>query len=158
MKKKEALVLAPQKVDVIMEYVTNILDDSEQVCASINFNTAKINGESMCVIDIYVPIKKFERHLNLGITSQHSDVIFRELLDRIIMEVLPSEVMGATKFYHLRSTNNSFDGINIVNQIGSQIKLNMYGIDRSISDEYNQKYDEYENSLNNEDNISMRKI
>lgn len=158
MKKKEAEVLAPQKVDVIMEYVTNILEDSQQVFASINFNAAKINGESMCVIDIYVPIKKFERHLNLGITSQHSDVIFRELLSRVILEVLSSESIGATRFYHLRSINDSFDGINILNQIGSEIKLNMYGIDKNISDEYNQKYDEYENNLTDEDNISMRKI
>ena len=147
MKKIEAEIVAPQKVNIIMEYVNNILENSNKVSAQMNFDSVKIDGQCMCVLDINMV--NHEQHLNLGIPSQFADIIFKELLNRVLNDVLPSESMGATKFYRFRSNDNSFDGINIMNEIGSEIRLNMYGINKSISDEYNQKYEEYRNSLKN---------
>jgi len=158
MKKKEAEILLSQKVDVIMEYITTILEDSTKVSSSMKFNSAKIDGENMCTLDIYVPINNFERHLNLGITIDQKNVIFREFLSRVVVNILPHETIGATRFYQLRSNFSLFDGITIINSIGSEIKVNMYGIDKNISNEYNIKYDEYKNTLMTEENIFQKKI
>ena len=40
--------------------------------------------------------------------------------------------------------------------IGSEIKVNMYGVDRSISNEYNEKYEKYLNQSMME-NSTLRK-
>ena len=157
MKKQEAEVLASEKVDLIIEYITQMLDDSTKLSASMEFNSAKINGQKMCTLDIYVPIKNFERHLNLDIPKDHQNIILKEFLNRILTTFLSHETIGPTKFYQLRSSNFLFDGIMIVNTIGSEIKVNMYGIDKQIADEYNKEYEEYRNSIL-EDNTSKKRI
>ena len=102
-------------------------------------------------------LENFEKHLNLGITSDHYNVLCKEFLDRVITTFLPHETIEATRFYEFRS-NNIFDGVSIVNSIGSEIKVNMYGVDRSISNEYNEKYDEYLNQSMMENSISRKKV
>ena len=139
MKKIEAKALAPEKSKLVIEYITQILSDSEKVNSVMDFWYAKIDGQNMCTMDIYVPFRNFEKHLNLGITSDHYNVLCKEFLDRVITTFLPHETIGATRFYQFRS-NSIFDGVSIVNSIGSEIKVNMYGVDRSISNEYNEKY------------------
>ena len=96
--------------------------------------------------------------MNLEITVDHIDVILKEFLSRVVIDILPNDTIGATKFYHLRSNSSLFDGITIVNSISSEIKVNMYGIDRDIVNEYNKRYDEYKNSLMIEENILKNKI
>ena len=81
----------------------------------------------------------------------------KEFLNRILTTFLSHETIGPTKFYQLRSSNFLFDGIKIVNTIGSEIKVNMYGIDKQIADEYNKEYEEYRNSIL-EDNTSKKRI
>ena len=137
MKKKEAEVLAPEKIDVIVEYIMQILEDTSKVSGMMNFSSAK--------------------HLNLGITSDHYNVLCKEFLDRVLTTFLPHETIGATRFYQFRS-NNIFDGVNIVNSIGSEIKVNMYGIDKNISNEYNEKYEEYLNQSMMENNASRKRV
>ena len=157
MKKKEAEVVASKRVDLIMEYITQILKEPSKVFATMRFSSAKIDGQNMCTIDIYVPEKEFERHLNLGITSDHRDVLCREFLNRVITNILPHETIGATRFYSLRSNTTSFEGISVVNSISSEIKINMYGIDKKISDEYNIKYEDYRNNTMLDDNSNKIK-
>lgn len=147
MKKEEAKALANDRVRVIMEYITLILEDTVKVSAKMKFNHAKINGQNMNTLDIYVPEKDFEKHINLGITTDHSDIIYKSFLDKVIEEILPSETIGATKFYSIRSNQGAFDGIDAMNDIGSNIKINMYGISNEVYEEYNEKYDKYVNSL-----------
>ena len=101
MKKKEAEVLAPEKIDVIVEYIMQILEDTSKVSGMMNFSSAKIDGQNMCSI---------------------------------------------------------FDGVSIVNSIGSEIKVNMYGVDRGISNEYNEKYDEYLNQSMMENSTSRKRV
>ena len=38
----------------------------------MNFWYVKIDDQNMCTSDIYVPETNFEKHLNLGITIDHS--------------------------------------------------------------------------------------
>ena len=54
MKKKEAVTIAPEKVDIIMVYITQILDNPNKISGIINFNSAKIDGQNVCTLDIYV--------------------------------------------------------------------------------------------------------
>lgn len=147
MKRNEAEELAVKRVDLVMEYIEQILNDTKVVKSSMNFTTAKIEGKNMCVLDIFVPAVGFEKHLNLGITSDHINVIYKELLDRISSTLFAHETLGASPFYSMRSTQGSFDGIDTLNDRGSINKINMYGIDKSISDEYNQKLFEFQNGL-----------
>lgn len=158
MKKKEAELLAPEKVDVILDYIKKILEDSTKVSVEINFNSAKINGQNVCTIDIYVPLKNFERHLNLGIPNNFIDILYNEFLNRVIVDIFPHETIEATRIYHLRSNLILFDGINIINSIGSEIKVNMYGIDKNIVEEYNLRHDEFKKSLMSDDNSLKRKV
>lgn len=146
MKKEEAKLLSKERVNVIMEYITQILNDDTKLSASMDFYSAKTNGNSMCWFHIYVPYNNFERRFCLGITNDHSNVIKKEFLDRVISDVFHSDTLGATKFYKIRGSE-SFDGIYIVNNKGSKIKVNMYGIDNNIMDEYNNKFNEYNEFL-----------
>ena len=47
MKKEEAKILSNDRVRVIMEYITLILEDTVKVSAKMKFNHAKINGQNM---------------------------------------------------------------------------------------------------------------
>ena len=149
MKKKEAEMLAKEKVDIIMQSITKLLEEPTRVLARMNFSSVKVEGKSMATVNIYVPENDYEEHLKLDITNDHTNVIFKEFLKRVISEVLPHETIGASRFYMFRSNTDSFDGIRIVNAKGSEIKVNMYGIDKNISDEYNLKYEEYVRKINN---------
>ncbi len=143
MKKKEAEKLAPQKINLIIEYITQILEDTSKVSGMMRFSSAKINSQNMCTIDMYVLNKNFEKHLNLDITSDHQDVLRKEFLNRVITDFLPHDTIGATRFYRLCSNTLLFEGISIINSIGSEIKMNMFGTDKEIINEYNAKYDEF---------------
>ena len=149
MKKIEAEELAVQKVDVIIEYIAQILSDKNKVDSMMNFSTAKIDGNNMSTIDIYVPVKDFERHINLGITSDHLNVIYKEFLDRIPNTFFTHDTIGVSRFYNIRTSQGQFDGIIASNIIGSKIKINMSNIDRNISEDYNKKYDDFVNNINN---------
>lgn len=141
MKKAEALNKAGEKSKLIIEYITQILKDEEKVKGNMSFGSNKIDGQMMATLDIYVPKRDFEKHLNLGITSDHIDVLYEQFLNDLLDEILPTDTIGVTKFYSMRSMVKSFDGINAVNLIGSEITINMYGIDENIVKNYEEKYD-----------------
>lgn len=84
MKKIEAQAIAPERSRLVIEYITKILSDIEKVNASMNFSSAKIDNQMMCTLDIYVPQRNFEKHLNLGITSDHSLVLYEQILNDFI--------------------------------------------------------------------------
>ena len=146
MKKIEAEMLAPEKIDTIMEYIMQILEDSEKVSAKMIFNIDKIEGKAMNTLDIYVPKNDFEKHLNLGITNDHRNVLLKEFLNRVVAEIFPLENIGASNFYSVRGTFDSFDGIGIFNSKGSSIYMDMYGVDEKLTIEYNKSYEEFKKS------------
>lgn len=103
-------------------------------------------------VPLYVPYKDFERHFNLGITPEYISILHEQLLNDLI-PYLDDNFIGVTRFYSLRSNNLLFDGVRVMNIMGSSIMLNMYGIDENISSEYNKKYEEYVNNLQSTDKI-----
>lgn len=158
MKKKEAQMLAPSKSNLIMEYITQILSDTDKLNGDIEFNFAKINNQMNCVLDIYVPTKNFEKHLNLEITSDHSLVLYEQVLTDLL-NFLPSETMGVTKYFSIKSMAEYFSGVVALNNIGSELKINFNTTNPDfmiLIDNYIKKYDEIAESLKNQESPKLR--
>ncbi len=158
MKKEEAMEIAPKRSLLLCEYIIQILSDAEKVNGEIEINFTKINNERMVTFDIYVPSKNFEEHLNTGITTQQIDVLTEQILNDLIDNFLESETMGCSRYYSIRGGYGmNMDGVNLVNNIGSIIKLNFVcrgdKFDEQIQN-YNAKLDEYENQQKN--NIKLK--
>ena len=123
MKKIEAKVLAPTKSKLVIEYITQILSDSEKANSVMDFWHAKIDGQNMCTLDIYVSETNFEKHLNLGITRDHSLVLYEQILNDFLDTFIEHEAIGVTKYYSIKSMQNDFSGVDAVNLNGSRIKI-----------------------------------
>lgn len=160
MKKIEAIELAPERSKLIIEYIIQILSDPEQVNARMDFNVVKIDNQMMCVLDIYVPKRGFEKHLNLGITSEHDLILYEQLLNDLLDTFLEHETIGITKYYSLKSMQENFTGIDAINTLGSKIKINLNssGTDfMELIDKYSKRYDELLKNLDQGQNeIELR--
>jgi len=151
MKKVEAQALAPEKSKLIIEYITKILSDTEKVNAMINFSSAKIDNQKMCTLDIYVPQRNYEKHLNLGITIDHELVLYERLLSDLLATFLEHETMGVSRYYSIKSMQENFTGINAVNSMGSKIKINLNssGADfQELMKSYNKRINDHIDSIN----------
>lgn len=159
MKKLEAKSLASEKSKLVIEYITQILSDSEKVNSVMDFWYAKIDGQNMCTLDIYVPETNFEKHLNLGITIDHSLVLYEQILNDFLDTFLENETMGVTRYYSIKSMQNDFSGVDAVNRNGSRIKINFNTTDpdfMNIVSEYTRRYNEFAESLENHEQPKLR--
>ncbi len=159
MKKNEAQLLAPTKSSLIMEYITQILSDTDKLNGDINFNFAKINNQMTCVLDIYIPKKDFEKHLNLEITGDHYLVLYEQVLTDLL-NFLPSETIGITKYFSIKSMSEYFSGVVALNNIGSELKINFNTTDPDfmiLIDNYLKKYNEVAELLKNQKQQKLRK-
>ena len=159
MKKIEAKVLAPEKSKLVIEYITQILSDSEKVNSVMDFWYAKIDGQNMCTLDIYVPERNFEKHLNLGITIDHSLVLYEQILNDFLDTFLEHETMGVTRYYSIKSMQNDFSGVDAVNRNGSRIKINFNTTDpdfMSIVSGYTQRYNDFVELVKNQELPKLR--
>lgn len=149
MRESVVLEVISQRVNLIMEYLEQFLSDKELVEGRIDFASAKIDGQSVCVLDIYIFAKHFERHFNLGIPTSSCTIFYQELFSKILDKYLEDPVLGCSRFYTIRSIlgRNDFSGIDVVHSgIGSTIKLNFIYRDfdfGTIIDGYHQKISEY---------------
>lgn len=157
MKKNEAQVLAPAKSNLIMEYITQILSDTDKLNGDIEFNFAKINNQMSCVLDINIPAKNFEKHLNLEITSDHSLVLYEQVLNDLL-KFLPSETIGVTKYFSVKSMSDYFSGVVALNNIGSELRINFNTTNPDfmiLIDNYLRKYDEIAELLKNQEHTKL---
>ena len=157
MKKVEAQELAPEKSKLVIEYIAQILSDSEQTNSKMNFDTTKIDGQQMCTLDIYVPEKKFEKHLNLGITADHGLVLYKQILTDFINTFLEHDTIGLTRYYSIKSMQENFSGVDVENLNGSRIKINFNTTHPDFMDiisEYLRMYDEFVKKLSNQNDES----
>ena len=151
MKKVEAQEIAIERSKLILEYITQILSESEKVSGSIEFSSAKIDNQKMCTVDIFVS-NGFERHFNLGITTDHDLVLYEQLLNDLLDSFLEHETMGVSRYYSIKSMQEEFSGINAVNTIGSKIKINFKTTSPEFVDiisKYTKRIDEYTEFINN---------
>lgn len=158
MKKNEAQLLAPTKSNLIMEYITQILSDTDKLNGDIEFNFAKINNKMNCVLDIYIPTKDFEKHLDLEITSDHCLVLYEQVLIDLL-KFLPSETIGVTKYFSIKSMTEYFSGVVALNNIGSKLRINFNITNPDfmiLIDNYLKKYDKIAESLRNQEQIKSK--
>ena len=146
-KKEEAIQIAPERSVLLCEYITQIMSDDEKVNGEIKIDSAKINNERMITFDIYVPNRNFEKHLNTGITTQQIDVLTGQILNDLIDNFMESDTIGCTRYYTIRDGYGmNMDGINLVNSIGSEIKINFVCRGNCFSEQiesYDARLDEY---------------
>ncbi|MDD6224137.1 MAG: hypothetical protein PUB18_03960 [bacterium] len=144
MKKVEAQALAPEKSKLVIEYICQILSDPEKVNAQMNFTSYK--REKMCTLDIYIPSRNVQKRLDLGISKEHSLVLYEQLLNDLLDTFAEHETIGVTKYYSLKSMEENFSGINAVNSAGSKIKINLNSSGKDFMElisHYTQRYDEF---------------
>lgn len=159
MKKLEAKVLAPEKSKLVIEYIIQILSDSQKVNSVMDFWYAKIDGQNMCTLDIYVPETNFEKHLNLGITIDHSLVLYEQILNDFLDTFLEHQTMGVTRYYSIKSMQGNFSGVDAVNLNGSRIKINFNTTNPDFMNvvlEYTRRYNEFAESLENQEQPKLR--
>ena len=151
MKKDEALLLAPQRTKLIIEYIEQILSDNN-ITADMKFSAYKIDNQMMCTLSIFVPEKDFEKHLNLGITADHCDILNAQLFKDLLKTFLEHETIGISRYFEMKY----FDGENFTgitaNSESSELRMNfMYKGQKfnEIAKEYNDSIDIYVGQINN---------
>lgn len=102
--------------------------------------------------------KKIEKHLNLEITSDHCLVLYERVLTDLL-KFLPSETIGVTKYFSIKSMTEYFSGVVALNNIGSELKINFNTTNPDfmrLIDNYLEKYDEIAESLKNQEQPKLR--
>ena len=145
MKKNEAGEVSVDKSKVVIEFIKQILSDTKRVIAKMEFNWAKIDSQNMCTLDIYVPSKQFERHLNLQITIDHCDVFYSQLFKDLISNFLNDDVCELSSFMCVKGIiGNNFNGLVIANKkTNTQISLNF----KHTKENFNRIVDNYNKTL-----------
>lgn len=141
MKKNEALELANEKAQVVLDNLSSIL--SNNVDGDMFFEIDKINNENVCVVHIYDKKSRFEKHINLEITLDHSNILYDAILNKFADEIFNHKYIGISRYYIAKSNlKQNFQGIDAFSITGSKIKLHMQ-IDKKIVKKYNERYDEF---------------
>ena len=157
MKKKDAQDLAIIRSNLISEYITQILSDSNKVNAKMDFDFVKVDSEKMCFLNIYVPETKFEKHLNLGIPNYTFMAFLEKMKEQVLNDLLhflPSDTIGVSKYMEIKSSLlSSFSGVVVSNATGSKIKINFGYVDKNIVTNYMNKYNEFLKKLNSEEKL-----
>lgn len=159
MKKEEAKLLSLKQSQLVIEYLEQILSDSQKVNGVMYFSYAKINGINICTLDINVLEANFEKRINLQIPFHFAHILYQQVLFDIFDRFCEHETIGVTKFYSIKSTLEDFTGIKVVNSSGSIIKVDFnitdYSFNNTIS-EYNKKYEEFMLVLKEKNNIKIK--
>lgn len=146
MKKIEAEMIVPEESKVMIEYLDKILDDSQPVTGKMIFGSAKVEGESHFVVDIFAFETGFEKHIDLKITPEHADVFYEVFLNDLLDNFLEHETKGVTKYMDIPYFTGRFTGVMAVasNQSRIEIRFNKKGqsFDELIED-YNKRIDDY---------------
>ncbi len=149
MNMKQLVPTVVEKSDLIIEYITQILSDSDKVNGDIVFSYAKDKGKENCTFDLFVLSKGFERHFDSGISLQFSNVLYEQILNDLIDNFMESDTMGVGNFYSIKASNGQFNGVSVFNESGSKINLNFKYRDNNFSEiveAYNKKINDYKNS------------
>lgn len=155
MKKEEALILVPQRSNLIIEYIERILSEDKKVNGNIRLSSYKIENRTMCTLDIIVPEINLEKHINLGITIDHSDLLYAQLFRDFLKSFLEHETIGVSRYYAIKyDMAENFTGIKAINLNGSEIKINFLCSGQKFDEltkEYNSALETYVTSYKQED-------
>ncbi len=163
MKKQEAELIAIDESRVMIEYLEQILSD-DNISGNMIFSSNKVDGEKekMCTVDIMLNNGK-EKHLNLGISSIHSDVFTKQFTSDLVDRFAKDDTMGVSPFFEIKSmpptSRRGMDAISInkeTGKINNHIKIDFYykGQDfDSIMEEYNEKLKEAQKEVEEETKV-----
>ncbi len=164
MKKQEAMELSIDRSRVMIEYLEQILNDNG-ISGNMTFRSSKVEGEGekMCTVDIMLN-NGTERHLNLGITSMHSDIFTKQFTSDLVDRFAKDDIMGVSPYFEIKSmpsmSRNGMDAISInkeTGKINNHIKIDFYYGGQnfnSIMEEYNKKLKEAQKEI---EEIKVRK-
>lgn len=151
MKKDEAREIAPKISNFVIEALEQFLSIPDVTTGKMEFTSSKIDKQSMCTIDIYVPSRNIEEHINTGITVDHCDILYEQLFNDLLDRFLEDENMGVGRYIEIKSMmGGSFTGMNAQNLIGSKIALNFIRKGNNFSEiktAYNKRIKEYEEKV-----------
>lgn len=155
MKKKEALEVIPQRTSLLLDYIDHFMTNESAIMVDIRFDGKKIEKANTLVTDIVVFKQDiedtynprgdclFERHFNLGITTDHASLLFEAMLTELANKYLEADAIGISEFYAIRGLNTRFDGIDVSNSVGSVVHINFGGVSKEVEDDYNSRLEEY---------------
>ena len=133
-----------ERVNLIIEYIEQILSDENRVRGKMEIDTFEKDGEKYKTLDILVRSRGFERHFNLGIKLQDEAEFYRKLLDTFVEKFAESEYIGISEYYFRSSDpfNSNFYGIDLSNTSGSYLGFSLRPSNEDsklVIQEYNQK-------------------
>ena len=147
-----------RRVNLIIEYIEQILSDNIVIKSKIKISPENIDGKKTLTLNVYVPIRNFEKHFNLDILEENDISFYKYLTDTILNKYMDSETIGISRYYNIRPEfyGDYFNGIDISNLSGSCLKLSFGSNKREfqmVVDEYNNEIDDYIKSLNEEEKL-----
>lgn len=147
-KKEEAKIISQTNSKVVIEYISQILSDNIKVEGKMNLNSAKINNQNVCTLDIYVPARKFEKHINLGVTIDHSDILNEQIINCLLDKFLTHETLGISQYttinYMMGTTFSGIIAYNSLTESKVQINFQIKGINfNNIINNYNKEIKNY---------------
>lgn len=153
MKKREAKIIAIDKSRLMMEYLNQILTDDRKVHASMEFLPAKVNNQSVFILDINVPEAGFSKQIDLEMPILHNMVLYEQVLNDLLDTFLEHETIGITRYYSIKSARCHFTGIDVFNSENSRIRINFHGSGTEFNhliDNYQKRYQDFVESLENQ--------
>lgn len=147
MKKAEAQILAPEKSQILIGYLNNILSEDKKLSGKIIIRSVKLDGVSTIVYDISVPEIDLEKHITSEITTDHIDVLTEQILNDLLDTYLEDENLGVSRYFSIRSQMENFNGVYAINNLaGTKITINFVcrgeQFDELIN-QYSRRIDEY---------------
>ncbi len=123
MKKVEAMLIAPEKSNLIMEYIDQFLlyDKGKSKIYLSYYQDKSSNKEAMCSFEIYSP-DGGEYHYDSGITLQQSGVLTSQVLMDLADKYVESDSIYISHFIDKKvfmptSRDRNFHGIQLKNSL-----------------------------------------
>lgn len=133
--------VAKQRVNLIIEYIEQILSDPLRVSAKIEISI----NDDYCTLGIIVQQNGFERHFNL-IEKEYDYLIYEYLFKEIFERLNTSSFIGIGPLCRIRpsmSMSNSGTGIRLFNLNGSSLILDFIYMTKEGSRVFNEQGDVY---------------
>lgn len=145
MKKEEAMLLAPHRANLTIEYIENILSDNKD--GNMEFDSYVIDHQDVCTLSIFA--KDLEKNINLCIGKEYSYILYEELFKSLLSTYLEHETIGISKYHGIiNEGKDNFYGVDLVNPNGNKVSINFkhkgIGFDE-ITKNYNSEINEYLN-------------
>ena len=153
MKNTEIKAVAIEKSKEIIENIMQILSIPQKRDVTMDFTYRKFDDVDQCVLDINMVGSPSEKHIRLDIDSEHSIILYEQLLQELLDTFLGHETITISSFYLIQSMSENFSGIYLFIPNASKIRINLDASGEefmNLISKYNQRYNEYMEQQNNQ--------